>query len=136
MELLIVNLYVLPQLVSQITTLLPGLLLLFEPNLWGIPLGQVYGSMIGFLFHASSAAIIGYGLVRGKMLKYYLVAVALHIFGYIIRTQFTFGLIGLLVFEALNTVFMVPLFVYVFYKTIWIVKPLEPKISRNRAGKV
>nr|MDO8081385.1 YhfC family glutamic-type intramembrane protease [Candidatus Freyarchaeota archaeon] len=119
MEILIVGFLVLPQLISEILTLLS---VVFLPTLAGIPLLAVYERLIAVLFHASSAAIIGYGLVRGKTLKYYLAAVILHILLNSFALLYTFGVIDVLAVEAIITVFAVALFVYVMYKTVWTVE--------------
>ncbi|WXG42288.1 MAG: PrsW family glutamic-type intramembrane protease [Candidatus Freyarchaeum deiterrae] len=133
---LLLNLYYLPGLISNISSLLTELSLFYlGPSLLGLPLIGIFGRAPALLFHASSAAIIGYGLVRGKTLKYYLAAVLLHILFDSTQVLTHFGSIGALAASAMISALSVGLFVYVFYTTFWTVKPLESKISRDRAGK-
>ena len=122
MEILLVGFLILPQLIFEISTLLS---VLFLPTLLGIPLLAVYERLIAVLFHASTAAIIGYGLVRGKTLKFYLVAVILHILLNSFALLYTFGVIGVVEVEGLITVFAVALFIYVMYKKVWTVEKLK-----------
>jgi hypothetical protein len=118
-EILIVGFLVVPQLIPEVSTLLS---VVFLPTLAGISLLALYERVVAVLFHASTAALIGYGLVRGKTLKFYLVAVVLHILLNSFVLLYAFGVIGVLAVEALITVFAVALFVYVFYKTVWTVE--------------
>ncbi|MEM2145881.1 MAG: hypothetical protein QW279_11005, partial [Candidatus Jordarchaeaceae archaeon] len=79
----------------------------------------IYERLITVLFHASTAVIIGYGLVRGKTLKYYLIAVILHIFLNFFVILYIWGVIGILGVEIIITVISVTLFIYVLYKKVW-----------------
>jgi len=115
LEVLLFGLYVVPQLVSEISALFSVVL---GPNFVGIPLVSVYERAIVILFHASLAAIIGYGLVRGETLKYYLIAVVIHIFLDVFAVLYAFGVIGVMPVEAILTVISGALFVYVMLRKV------------------
>jgi uncharacterized membrane protein YhfC len=115
MDLLIVNLLVLPSLISEINALLS---VVFGFNLMGLSPVAVYERMIAILFHASTATLIGYGLVKGETLKYYLVAVILHILLNSFAMLYFLGVIGILVVEAAITAISLALFVYLLYKKV------------------
>ncbi len=114
-ETLLFNLYIIPPLISEINTFFSVVL---APSFMGLSLGSIYERMMAILFHASTAAIIGYGLVRGKTLKYYLVAVVLHIFLNTFAILYIFGILGAIAFEAIFTVIVLALFVYILYKKV------------------
>jgi len=115
METLFLGLYIVPQLLSEVNAIFSVVL---GPSLVGIPLISVYERAIVILFHASLAAIIGYGLVRGKTLKYYLTVVAVHIFLDVFAVLYAFGVLGVMPVEAILTVISVALFVYVMLKKV------------------
>lgn len=115
LEVILVNLFVLPDLLSVINSLSFAV---FTPSLIGLSLIAVFERMFAVLFHASSAAIIGYGLVRGKTLKFYLIAVILHITFNLFAFIYAVGLIGIIEVEILLAVFAIALFVYVIYRKV------------------
>ncbi|MHA1580674.1 MAG: hypothetical protein ACTSUQ_13750 [Candidatus Freyarchaeota archaeon] len=125
METLFLGLYIVPQLLSEVSEILSVVL---GPSLVGIPLISVYERAIVILFHATLAAIIGYGLVRGKTLKYYLTAVAVHIFLDVFAVLYAFGVLGVMPVEAILTVISVALFVYVMLKTVLPAEKLKGKL--------
>ena len=114
-EILLVSLFVLPELLSSISILSFAV---FGPSLMGLSLISVFERMFVVLFHASTAAIIGYGLVRGKTLRFYLIAVILHIFINTFAVLYAIGIIGIIEVEVLLSVFALVLFVYVLYKKV------------------
>lgn len=115
MEGLLISLLLLPQLISEISTLASAVI---ELNLFGLPLISVYERTMTVLFHASTAAIIGYGLARGKTLKYYLIAVALHIVLDTFAILYLVGLMSVLVIEIIIGVIALVLFVYALYTKV------------------
>lgn len=119
MEIFAIGYLILPQIIYEISVLLS---VVSSPNLFGIPLTAIYERLIAVLFHVSTATIIGYGLVRGKTLKYYLIAVSLHIFLDFFVILYILGIIGVLGVEIIITVISVTLFIYVLYKKVWIMK--------------
>ena len=119
MELLMVNLLVLPQLIFEINALLS---VVFGYSLMGLSLLTVYERMIVILFHASTATLIGYGLVKGETLKYYLLAVALHILPNSFAILYILGVKGTIGFESIITAISLTLFVYLLYKKVLAVK--------------
>lgn len=116
MELFVIGYLILPQIIYEISVLLS---MFSSPNLFGISIILIYERLITVLFHASTAVIIGYGLVRGKTLKYYLIAVILHIFLNFFVILYIWGVIGILGVEIIITVISVTLFIYVLYKKVW-----------------
>ncbi|WXG42293.1 MAG: YhfC family glutamic-type intramembrane protease [Candidatus Freyarchaeum deiterrae] len=115
MQSLLVGIFVLPQLISETNALLS---LIFGFNLLGISPIAIYERIFTILFHASTATLIGYGLVRGKTLKYYMAAVALHIFLDFFAILYLLGFTELIVTETIITAISLPLFVYVLYKKV------------------
>lgn len=112
---LLVGLLLLPQLISEIGSLASAV---FGLSLLGIPLVSLYERVMTVLFHAATAAIIGYGLVRGKTLKYFLIAVALHIILDAFAILYIVGLIGILAIEIIIGVISLVVFAYAIYTKV------------------
>jgi hypothetical protein len=112
---LLMGLLILPQLISEISILMS---VVFGPSLFGLPLISVYERMMAVLFHASTAAIIGYGLVRGKTLKYFLIAVFLHIILDTFAVLYAVGLMSILATEIIIGIVALVVFVYAMYTKV------------------
>lgn len=93
------------------------------------PINYYYLSLIGFgsigyiLFHAATGAYIGFGIYKGRLIRYLLIAILL---------QLPFNAIAdLIFFRAYFPYVQIGLFIYGLFIFIYVVKKLMPQIKEN-----
>lgn len=87
------------------------------PFIFSLPLISVYERAIAVLLHGALTSIVGWGLVRNQMAKFYLAAVGLHILVDFIVVLYLLGtLANVLVVEAAITLITAAVLLYIVKK--------------------
>ena len=77
----------------------------------------VYERSIVVLLHGALTGIVGWGVARNATVKFYLLAVGLHILVDFFAVLYMLGLANVTVVEVILTAITVPLFLYLLWKS-------------------
>nr|HDO80151.1 YhfC family intramembrane metalloprotease [Candidatus Bathyarchaeota archaeon] len=87
------------------------------PSVFGVSLLGVYERSIVVLLHGALTGIVGWGVARNATVKFYLLAVGLHILVDFFAVLYMLGLANVTVVEVILTAITVPLFLYLLWKS-------------------
>ncbi|MHA1710476.1 MAG: hypothetical protein ACTSUS_00190 [Candidatus Freyarchaeota archaeon] len=87
------------------------------PSVFGVSLLGVYERSIVVLLHGALTGIVGWSVARNATVKFYLLAVGLHILVDFFAVLYMLGLANVTVVEVILTAITVPLFLYLLWKS-------------------